>query len=143
MAKECPLDIIDLTLTAATTVHRNLGPGLLESVYEAALAYELRQLGIGAQTQVALPVIYRGVDLGIGFRADLIVADSLIVEIKSVRNIDASHVAQLLTYLCLSGSRVGFILNFNRRLLRDGIKRVSLFSSPRDPRVPRGNFSSS
>ncbi len=143
MAKECPPDIIDLTLSAATTVHRSLGPGLLESVYELALAYELRERGIAAQSQVALPATYRGVDLGIGFRADLIVADSLILEIKSVRNVDASHVAQLLTYLRLSGIRVGFILNFNHRLLKDGIKRVSLFSAPRDPRVPRGDSSSS
>jgi GxxExxY protein len=143
VAKDCPSDIIDLTLTAATTVHRTLGPGLLESVYEAALAYELREIGIAVQTQVAIPVIYRGIDLGIGFRADVIVADTLILEIKSVRNVDASHVAQVLTYLRLSGMSVGFILNFNHRLLKDGIKRVSLFSSPRDPRDPRGNFSSS
>ncbi|HMN43503.1 MAG TPA: GxxExxY protein [Povalibacter sp.] len=141
MAKECPPDIIDLTLTAATIVHRNLGPGLLESVYEAALAYELRSVGIAVRTQVAFPVMYRGVDLGIGFRADMIVAESLILEIKSLRAVDASHVSQLLTYLRLGDMRIGFILNFNHRLLKDGIKRVSLFSSPRDPRVPRGNFS--
>jgi GxxExxY protein len=131
VAKECPSDIIDLTLTAATDVHRNLGPGRLESIYEAALVYELRERGGVVRAQAPLPVMYRGVNLGIGFRADLVVAEALILEIKSVRTIDASHATQLLTYLRLSDINVGFILNFNHRLLKQGIRRVSLFDSPR------------
>ena len=85
-------------------------------------------------------VSYRGIDLGIGYRADIIVAGQLILEIKSVSRVDAAHVSQLLTYLRLSGIRLGFILNFNHRLLKHGIRRVTDFT-PREPRVPRGDSS--
>ncbi|MBB6092764.1 GxxExxY protein [Povalibacter uvarum] len=130
MAKECLLEIIDETLTAATAVHSILGPGLLESIYQHALAYELRARGLDVQVEAPIFVTYRGIDLGVGYRADIVVCDALILEIKSMSGVDASHVAQLLTYLRLSGIRVGYILNFNHRLLKHGIKRVSDFSAP-------------
>jgi len=141
MVKECDPELIDRVLTAATVVHRELGPGLFESVYEQALALELRAAGMVVLTQVGLPVSYRGTDLGLGFRVDVLVPDKLILEIKSVRQLEAIHVTQLLTYLRCCAIQTGFILNFNCRLMRDGIKRVTLFSEPGDPRVPRGNSS--
>jgi GxxExxY protein len=130
MAMECRPEIIDAVLTAATTVHTALGPGLLESIYQSALAHELRSAGLQIATEVPMAVSYRGIDLGIGYRADIIVAGQLILEIKSVSRIDAAHITQLLTYLRLSGIRLGFILNFNHRLLKDGIGRVTDFHSP-------------
>ena len=130
MAMECRPEIIDAALTAATRVHTALGPGLLESIYQSALAHELRSAGLRIATEVPMAVNYRGIDLGIGYRADIIVAGQLILEIKSVSRIDAAHITQLLTYLRLSGIRLGFILNFNHRLLKDGIKRVTDFHSP-------------
>ncbi len=140
MAMECRPEIIDAALTAATSVHTALGPGLLESIYQRALAYELQLAGLPFATEVPLPVRYRGIDLGVGYRADIIVAEQLILEIKCVSRLDAAHVTQLLTYLRLSDIRVGFILNFNHRLLKQGIKRVTDFH-PGEPRVPRGDSS--
>jgi GxxExxY protein len=130
MATECRPEIIDATLSAATSVHTALGPGLLESIYQAALAHELHLVGLPFATEVPMGVSYRGIDLGIGYRADIIVAGQLILEIKSVSRVDAAHVSQLLTYLRLSGIRLGFILNFNHRLLKHGIRRVTDFHSP-------------
>ncbi|MDP2826994.1 MAG: GxxExxY protein [Sulfuricellaceae bacterium] len=118
--------MIDAVLTAATTVHKELGPGLLESVYELALMVELADLGIQAKRQVEIPVNYRGQDLGIGFRADIIVADCLLLEIKAIEDFSAAHLAQIMTYLKLSGLKRGYLLNFHKKLLKDGIKRVSL-----------------
>ncbi len=128
MAKDCEAKTIDRVLERAILVHRELGPGLLESVYEAALSYELAAAGLEIQTQVPIPVVYRGLNLGTGFRADIIVARIVILEIKSIRVFDASHVTQLLTYLRLTGIRTGLLLNFNARLMKDGIRRVSDFS---------------
>lgn len=125
-SKDCDEGIINTVLTAATDVHRQLGPGLLESVYELALMMELAAAGIPAQRQVPIPACYRGKDLGAGFRADIIVADSLLLEIKSVEALLPIRLAQTMTYLKLLGFRRGYILNFNVRLLKDGIKRVSL-----------------
>jgi GxxExxY protein len=139
MVKECDPELIDRVLTAATAVHRELGPGLFESVYEQALAVELRAACVDVVTQIALPVTYRGVDLGLGYRIDVLVPEKLILEIKSVRHLEPVHVNQVLTYLRCSQIRTGFILNFNSRLMKDGIKRVTLFSQPENPRVPRGN----
>jgi GxxExxY protein len=129
VARDCDAETIERVLERAILVHKTLGPGLLESVYEAALAYELTSAGLEIQTQVPIPVLYRGIDLGTGFRADIIVAGELILEIKSIRGFDASHVTQLLTYLRLTGIRTGLLLNFNARLMKDGIRRVSDFSS--------------
>lgn len=124
--RDCDEQLIEIVLTAATNVHRELGPGLLESVYELALLQELLDAGVAAKRQVEVPVFYRGVNLGVGFRADLIVEEQLLLEIKSVESTLAIHVSQLITYLKLTQIKRGFLLNFNARLLKDGIKRVSI-----------------
>ena len=124
--KDCDEKIIDAMLTAATRVHTELGPGLLESVYEQALMIELKEAGIPAENQVEIPAQYRGHDLGLGFRADIIVTDCLLLEIKSVKQLDGTHLAQIITYLKLLHFKRGYLLNFNRKLLKDGIKRVSI-----------------
>jgi len=117
---------MERVLAAAISVHRELGPGLLESVYELALLQELLGAGIAARRQVDIPVYYRGVELGIGFRADVIVEERLLLEIKSVEAILPIHLSQVITYLKLASIKRGFLLNFNARLLKDGIKRVSV-----------------
>lgn len=124
--KDSDEGLIDAVLTAATNVHRELGPGLLESVYELALMIELSGLGIEARRQVEIPVSYRGQDLGIGFRADIIVADCLLLEIKAIEDFNTTHLDQIMTYLKLLGLKRGFLLNFHKKLLKDGIKRVSI-----------------
>lgn len=111
------------TIAAAMHVHSALGPGLLESTYQACLAYELQKRGFSVLTQVALPVIYESVKLDAGYRIDLLINDSLVVEIKSVEAVAPIHEAQLLTYLKLSGKRLGLLLNFNVPHMRDGIHR--------------------
>lgn len=105
-------------------VHRTLGPGLLESAYEAALAYELATAGVPFLKQVDLPLDYKGVKLDCGYRLDFIVADELIVELKAVQEILPVHKAQLLTYLKLNQKPLGLLINFNVSLLKDGIERV-------------------
>ena len=107
----------------AIEVHRNTGPGLLESVYEQCLCHELRAAAMAFERQVAIPIIYKAVPIGDGFRADIVVDRQVIVEIKSVAAILPVHEAQLHTYLRMSGLRVGLILNFNARRLTDGIRR--------------------
>jgi GxxExxY protein len=109
MAKECDSTLVHGVLRAATQVHRTLGPGLLESIYERALSLELSGNGIGVKSQVPVSVLYRGTDLGLGFRLDLLVADCLIVEVKCVTRLDHSHVKQLLTYLRLTDIETGFL----------------------------------
>lgn len=109
---------------AAMEVHRELGPGLLESVYEACLAWELKERGMGLERQVAVPVRYKGVMLDVGHRMDMVVEGTVVVEIKAVKGFDPVHTAQMLTYLKLSGCRVGLVLNFGAVTLRQGIKRV-------------------
>ena len=107
----------------AIEVHRNTGPGLLESVYEQCLCDELHEAGIEFERQAAIPVIYKGKPIGDGFKADIVVARSVILEIKAVAAIVPAHEAQLHTYLRMSQIRVGLILNFNARRLADGIRR--------------------
>ena len=124
--KEADDLLVDLVLTAATKVHVELGPGLLESVYEAALAFEFVELGLSFQRQIEIPVIYRGQDLGVGFRADFIAEDCLLLELKSVDEFAPVHLAQVITYLKLIRCKRGYLLNFNKRLLKEGIKRVSI-----------------
>jgi GxxExxY protein len=109
---------------AAIEVHRVLGPGLLESPYELALERELGLRGVSVQRQVAVPLEYKGLALGDGFRIDLLVDSALIVEIKSVERLQPIHEAQLLTYLKLTDKRLGLLVNFNERALKDGVKRV-------------------
>jgi GxxExxY protein len=110
-------------ITAAMKVHSELGPGLLESTYQACLQHELLQAGIQAATQVGLPVVYRGVRLEIGYRMDLVVDGLVIVEIKSVDAISPIHQAQIISYLKLSGKSLGLLINFNVVHLKDGIRR--------------------
>jgi GxxExxY protein len=108
---------------AAIEVHRALGPGLLESAYSACLCHELSTRNIPFRTQVDLPISYKGIKLDCGYRLDIVVADSIILELKAVEEITPIHEAQLLTYLRLSGLRVGLLLNFNVAVMRDGITR--------------------
>jgi GxxExxY protein len=111
---------------AAFAVHSTLGPGLLESVYEVCLAYELTKRGLKVERQLPLPVVYDNLCLEAGFRLDLLVERCLVVELKAVEFLLPVHTAQLLTYLKLSGHRLGFLINFNVPLLKDGIKRLAL-----------------
>jgi GxxExxY protein len=111
-------------LNAAFKVHTALGPGLLESVYETCTAFELTQSGLRAPTQVALPVTYQGVKMDAGLRPDMVVEESVIVEFKSVETMHPIFEAQLITYLKLTGIRLGFLINFNVVHLKDGIKRI-------------------
>ena len=108
---------------AAIEVHRNLGPGLLESAYEECLCHELRLLGIDFKRQVALPLLYKGLKLDCGYKLDLIVRDEVILELKAIEKLLPIHEAQLLTYLRLTGKRVGLLINFNVPLLTQGIIR--------------------
>ena len=111
---------------AAIEVHRNLGPGLLESAYEECLCYELAARDLSFQRQAALPVVYKEVRLDAGYRMDLLVESSLVVEIKTVDALLPVHEAQLLTYLRLSKMRKGLLMNFNTAVIKDGIKRMML-----------------
>ena len=122
--KELFDQVTEKIIGAAIEVHRALGPGLLESAYEACLAFELSDRGLKVETQKPLPVVYRGVKLDCGYRLDLLVDDSVIVEIKAVDHLAPIHQAQLLSYLKLSGCKVGLLLNFNVKMLRQGVSRV-------------------
>ena len=108
----------------AIEVHRNTGRGLLESVYEQCLCYELRQAGLAFERQVGVPVLYKGIVFDEGFRADIVVDRKVIIEIKSVAAIQPAHESQLLTYLRMSGIQVGLLLNFNVPRLTDGLRRL-------------------
>ena len=107
-------------------IHRELGPGLLESTYKACLTYELIDRGLAVERQKQLPVTYRGKQLDLGYRIDLLVEDAVIIEIKAVECLEPIHQAQLLSYLKLSGCRIGLLINFNVRVLKDGIRRLML-----------------
>jgi GxxExxY protein len=109
---------------AAFTVHSNLGPGLLESVYEFAMAHELSKMGYEVRTQFGLPVVYDGIKLELGFRIDLLVNDLVVVEIKSVDALADVHHKQVLTYLKLSGKKLGLLINFNVSSIKDSIVRI-------------------
>jgi GxxExxY protein len=116
--------ITEAIIGAAIQVHRALGPGLLESAYEACLEYELAQLGLRVERQKPLPVVYRDVRLDCGYRIDLLVEDSVVVEIKSVDQLAPIHNAQLLSYLRLSGHQLGLLINFNVKMLKNGVRRL-------------------
>jgi GxxExxY protein len=105
-------------------VHSALGPGLLESAYEACLTHELRKVGCKVETQVGLPVVYDGIKLDLGYRIDMFVNDLVVVELKSVEEISRIHIAQVLSYMKLSKKQLGLIINFNVLRLKDGIKRL-------------------
>ncbi len=119
-------DLSNRVIGCAIEVHRALGPGLLESAYEQCLAHELALNGIDFKLQCPLPVRYKDVCLDCGYRIDVLVDSALIVELKSVDHIDRIHEAQLITYMKLAGVKVGLLINFNVRRLREGIKRFVL-----------------
>jgi len=116
--------LTEIIIGAAIEVHRNLGPGLLESAYEACLEFELKKRGLRVERQVGLPLRYKEEHLDCGYRLDLLVNGVVIVEVKAVNEIAAIPHAQLTSYLKLSGCRVGLLINFNVMLLKDGIKRI-------------------
>ena len=111
-------------IAAAIEVHKNLGPGLLESAYEECLCHEMSLRGLTFRRQVSLPVTYKGIKLDCGYRLDVLVEEKVILELKSVDEVTGLHQAQLLTYLRLSGMKVGLLLNFNTPLMKDGITRL-------------------
>ena len=114
-----------LVFNDALKVHKSLGPGLLESSYEACLFYELNKSGLLIERQKPLPLIYEDVRLDIGYRADLLIERKLVVELKSVDALNEIHFAQLLTYLKLSNCKLGLLINFNVTLIKNGIKRIA------------------
>ena len=117
-------EIAGVVVDAAYKLHTALGPGLLESAYEALLIYELRKRGLRVVSQQPMPLIYDGVEMDVGYRADLVVEDEVTVELKSVERMAAVHYKQLLTYLRVSDRRLGLLINFGMPLIKDGIRRV-------------------
>jgi GxxExxY protein len=117
-------DVSGSIVDAAYTVHKYLGPGLLEGVYEVCLAYELRERGHIVETELAVPVIYKGIRLEAGLRLDMLVDNCVIIELKAIEKLAPIHEAQVLTYLKLTGHRVGLLINFNSCQIKDGIKRM-------------------
>ena len=117
-------DISYKVIGAAIDIHKIIGPGLLESAYENALAYDLKELGFNVRQQVSMPFIYKEVKQEVGYRIDLLVNSKVIIEIKAVEAVAPVHFAQLLTYLKLSGLKLGLLINFNSKTLKDNIHRV-------------------
>ncbi len=115
-----------LIVDAGLKVHRTLGPGLLESVYEHCLAHELRKRGVAVERQLSLPIVYDGERLDAGFRLDIVADNRIIIEIKAVDALTRVHEAQVLTYLKLSGHRLGLLMNFNVELFKHGLRRLVL-----------------
>jgi GxxExxY protein len=118
--------ITEKIIGCAIEVHRVLGPGLLESAYEECLAYELQKKGLMVKRQLPLPVIYKDIQLECGYKINLLVDDSVVVELKSVDEINPVHKAQILTYMKIADKPVGLLINFNVKILKDGIKRFAL-----------------
>ena len=116
-------EVTQAIIGSAMKVHSALGPGLLESAYEACLSHEVKKAGLRAESQVALPVVYDGIRIDLGYRLDLLVEDLVIVELKAVETITDVHKAQLISYLKLSGKNIGLLINFNVTHLREGIRR--------------------
>lgn len=119
-------NLTEKILSCAYTVHSELGPGLLEKTYQECLFYELIKSGLFVEKQKELPLKYKGVEIDIAYRLDLLVETKVILELKSVEQLTDVHTAQILTYLKLSGCRIGFLMNFNVQLLKQGIKRFIL-----------------
>jgi GxxExxY protein len=117
-------EVTDKIIGAAIEVHRQLGPGLLESAYEECLCHELTRRGVGFRRQVHLPINYKGLKLDCGYRMDLVAEDAVVVEIKAIETLLPIHSAQLLTYLKSSGKQVGLLINFNETALKHGLKRI-------------------
>ncbi|MDD3320037.1 MAG: GxxExxY protein [Paludibacter sp.] len=116
--------ISEKVIGCAILVHKALGPGLLESAYQECLFFELKEVGLKVEKQKPLPLIYKDVKLDVGYRLDLIVEEKVIIELKSVETLNDIHVAQMITYLKLSGCKLGLLLNFNVLRLIDGLKRI-------------------
>ena len=117
-------EISKIVFECALKVHKTLGPGLLESAYEECMFYELKKSNLKVEKQKALPLVYEEVNLDVGYRIDIIIEDKFIVEIKSVEALNDVHLAQLLTYLRLSDCKLGLLINFNVKLLKEGVRRV-------------------
>lgn len=117
-------EISKIVFECALKVHKTLGPGLLESAYEECMFYELKKSNLKVEKQKALPLVYEEVKLDVGYRIDIIIEDKFIVEIKSVEALNDVHLAQLLTYLRLSDCKLGLLINFNVKLLKEGVRRV-------------------
>jgi GxxExxY protein len=117
-------EISKIVFECALRVHKVLGPGLLESAYEECLFYELKKTNLKVEKQKPLPLIYEEVNLEVGYRIDIIIEDKFIVEVKSVEALNDVHLAQLLTYLKLSDYKLGLLINFNVKLLKDGVRRI-------------------
>ena len=117
-------EIGKIVVDSAVCLHKELGPGLLESVYEVLLSYELQERGLGLKRQVSIPIEYRGKKFNEGFRADIIVENKVILELKSVETASRAHKKQVLTYLKLTGMKLGYLLNFGESLMKDGITRL-------------------
>jgi GxxExxY protein len=113
-----------LVIDCAIQLHRDLGPGLLESVYEVVLAEMLRERGLKVARQVPIPIVYRGITFEEGFRADAIVEEKVLLELKSVEKTTKAHSKQVITYLRLSGLKLGYLLNFGEALMKDGVERI-------------------
>jgi GxxExxY protein len=118
-------EVTEKIIGAAIEVHRHLGPGLLESVYEAALAYELTQAGLAVERQKPVSVAYKGLRFDEGYRIDLLIGNAVVVELKCVDSVLPIHEAQLLSYLKLTGLKIGLLINFKVPVLKQGIKRIS------------------
>ncbi|HMM12916.1 MAG TPA: GxxExxY protein [Bacteroidales bacterium] len=108
----------------AMELHKALGPGLLESAYEATLSHDLREIGLEVKCQVPMPLVYKNVELDVGYRIDMLVEDKVIIELKSVEHLAPVHFAQTLTYLKLADKKLALLINFNTRLLKEGIHRI-------------------
>lgn len=119
-------DITKVIIGCAIDVHKELGPGLLESAYEECLSYELQKVGLKVEKQKAIPVVYKEIKLDCGYRADLIVEDKIVIELKAVDEFNPVHEAQILTYLKFADKKLGLLINFNVLRLKDGIKRYIL-----------------
>jgi len=117
-------DIAKLIVNASYKIHTTLGPGLLESVYESVLVYELQKLGLTVSRQAPIPIVYEKLQFDEGFRADLIVAGKVVVELKSIEKVAPVHKKQLLTYLRLADKRLGLLINFGEALIKNGITRI-------------------
>jgi len=117
-------EISKIVIESALKVHKTLGPGLLESVYRDALAYELNKSGLAVEVEKDIPVIYEDIHFDKGFRADIIVENKVLLELKSVKKMEDIHFKQALTYLKLTGIKLGLVINFNEVLLKNGLKRI-------------------
>ena len=116
-------ELTGLIIGAAIEVHRELGPGLLESVYQTCLVMELKELGLDVKTEIAMPVVYKGMELNQGYRIDVLVEDEVVIELKTVDRLTDVHTAQILTYMRLGEHPIGLLINFKVKLLKNGIKR--------------------